>query len=219
MYQAVVQFKLNHIFLLNTLTLALRNSHCFPIKGGLHRDLMRGLSRSLLTNTNLVIPWNPKWFVGWQGSPITYPWYMTKAEAVPKLTHQLPWDLPCSQMPWWEFFPDTIAYGLCIAIWRAWDRQKQSGGGGKWITCQPGACVWFLVIRWLPIWPPGKSKYCPQGSPDVTVLVAMHLVWGLIWKFVCFCLGFFFGFFNKLKYFLPLHVVREMQEQFRIIFK
>lgn len=95
-----------------------------------------------------MIPWNPKWFVGWQGSPITNSWYMTKTEADPKLTHQLPRDLPHSQMPCWEFFPDTTAYGLCIAIWRAWDRQKQSGGGGKWMTCQPGACIWSLVIRW-----------------------------------------------------------------------
>lgn len=148
MYQAVVHFKLNpHISAEHT-HIGIKKFSLFCHKGSLYRDLTRDLSRSLLTNTNLVILWNPKWFVGWQGSPITNPWYMTKAEADPKLTHQLPRDLPHSQMPCWEFFPDTTAYGLCIAIWRAWDRQKQSGGGGKWMTCQPGACIWCLVIRW-----------------------------------------------------------------------
>lgn len=147
MYQAVVHFKLNpHVSAENT-HMGIKKFSLFPHKGGLYRDLMRDLSGSLLTNTNLVIPWNPKQFVGWEGSPITNPRYMTKAEAAPKPTHQLLQDLPCSQMPCWEFFPDTMAYGLCTAIWRARDGQKQSGEGGKWMTHQPSAYVCCLVIR------------------------------------------------------------------------
>lgn len=120
----------------------------FCHKGGLYKDLMSHLSGTLLINTNTVIPWNPKWFVGWQGSPITKPEYVTKAGAAPKPTHQLPRELPHSQMPCWGCFPDTVAYGLCIAIWRGRDGQKRSGEGGKWMTHQPGAYVCCLVIRW-----------------------------------------------------------------------
>lgn len=73
-YQATVHFKLNpHVSAQNTHT-GIKKFSLFHHKGGLYRDLMRDLSGSLLTNTNLVIPWNPKQFVGWQGSPITNQW-------------------------------------------------------------------------------------------------------------------------------------------------
>lgn len=149
----------------------LRNSHYFTINRGLYRDLTRDLSRSVLTNTNGPIPWNPtgvkrKWCAGWQGSPITSPKYMTKATAAPKLTHQPPPD----QMLCWELCPDTAAYGLCTAIWRARDGQKQSGESGKlMMTCQCLAYVCpsadrlcldaSLALRWRKILTQRKTWY------------------------------------------------------------
>lgn len=60
MYQATVYFKLNtHIYAENT-HMGIKKFSLFDHKGGLYRDLMRDLRRSLLTNTNLVIPWNPE---------------------------------------------------------------------------------------------------------------------------------------------------------------
>lgn len=220
-YQAAVHFKLNpHVSAENT-HMGIKKFSLFPHKGGLYRDLMRDLSGSLLTNPNPVIPWNPKRFVGWQGRAIPNPRDMTKAEAAPKPTHQLPRDLPRSQMPCWEFFPDTVAYGLCIAIWRARDGQKQSGEGGKRMTRQPRAYVCCLVIRWclnasLAL---RQRKILTQRKPwcNCTSCNAVRERINLSTCFLGFgCVVFLKTNANK---FFSLHVVRKTEEQFRIIFK
>lgn len=164
--------------------------------------------------------------MGWQGSPIANPQYMTKAKAALKLIHKLPQDLPHSQMLCWEFFPATVAYGLCIAIWRAWDGQKQSGKVGKWMTRQLGAYVCCLVIRWclnasLALrW----RKILTQKKPWCYFIScsAVSMEINLLTCLLVFCCGLcLWGFFSvkKIKIYFSLHVVREVQEQFRSIFK
>lgn len=145
----MVRFKVNpHVSAKNTHA-GIKKFSLFYHKGALYRDLTRDLSGSALTNTNWPIPWNPrgvkrKWLAGWQGSPITSPKYMTKATATPKLTHQP----PPEQMLFWELCLDAAAYGLCTAIWRARDGQKQSGESGKLrMTCQFLAYVSSLADR------------------------------------------------------------------------
>lgn len=197
MYQAVVQFKLNHIFLLNTLTLALRNSHCFPIKGGLHRDLMRGLSRSLLTNTNLVIPWNPKWFVGWQGSSHHLSLIhdksrgSSKADTPTALGSAMQPDAVLGIFPWhhsiWALHCHLKSMRQTETIWRGWEMDNMSA----WCLC---LVFGYKVITYLAS---RQKQILPPRKPWCNCISCNALSMGINLKVCLLWLGFFLVFLTN----------------------